>query len=99
MKEFNKKSSDDSATNSNDLDLNAVYDVPLKVSVVLGKTEMKLNQILKLTKGSVIELDKKVGEPVEFYVSDRLIAKGEVVLVDDKIGITLTELIRSEKII
>ncbi|MDZ5761972.1 Flagellar motor switch protein FliN [Candidatus Cyrtobacter comes] len=97
MQDFAKNASSNK-TESKELDLHAVYDVPLKVSVVLGKTEMRLNQVLKLTKGSLVELDKKVGEPVDLYVSDRLIARGEIVLVDDKIGITLMELVKSENI-
>ncbi|MDA0938731.1 MAG: flagellar motor switch protein FliN [Proteobacteria bacterium] len=79
--------------------LEAVYDVPMKVSVVLGSTSLKIGQALKLSKGSIIELDRKVGDPVDLYVGDRLIARGEVVLVDNKVGLTLTELVQSEKII
>lgn len=81
-----------------ELNMQAVYDIPLKVKVILGSTELKLNQILKLSKGAVVELDKKVGDPVEFLVGDRLIARGEIVLVDNKIGITLTELAKSEQL-
>jgi flagellar motor switch protein FliN/FliY len=79
-----------------DVDLKAVYDVPLSISAVLGKSVMKVHQLVKLTRGSVIELDKKVGEAVDVFINDRLVAKGEIVLIDNKIGITLTELIKKD---
>ena len=79
-----------------DVDLQVVYDVPLSVSAVLGRASMKVNQLVRLSRGSVIELDKKVGDPVDIFVNDRLVAKGEIVLVDNKIGITLTELVSKE---
>lgn len=79
-----------------DVDLQVVYDVPLNVSAVLGRASMKVNQLVRLSRGSVIELDKKVGDPVDIFVNDRLVAKGEIVLVDNKIGITLTELVSKE---
>lgn len=79
-----------------EVDLKAVYDVPLSISVVLGKAVMKVNQLVKLTRGSVVELDRKVGESVDVFVNDRLVAKGEIVLIENKIGVTLTELIKSE---
>ena len=77
-------------------DIQAVYDVPLQVSAVLGKSSMKVQQLLKLSRGSVVELDKKVGDAVEVFINDRLVAKGEIVLVENKIGITITELIKKE---
>ncbi len=77
--------------------LEAVYDVPVKVSVVLGTTNMQVNQLLKLGRGAVIELDRKVGEPIDIFVNNRLIARGEVVVVEDRIGVTMTEIIKSEK--
>jgi flagellar motor switch protein FliN/FliY len=81
---------------TNDVNLQVVYDIPLQISAVLGKAEMKVNQLVKLSRGAVIELDRKVGDAVDIYVNDRLVAKGEIVLVDNKIGITLTELIQKE---
>ena len=77
-------------------DIQAVYDVPLEVSAVLGKASMKVQQLVKLARGSVVELDKKVGDAVEVFINDRLVAKGEIVLVENKIGITITELIKKE---
>lgn len=76
--------------------LEAVYDIPVQVSAVLGHTEMQVSQLLKLGRGAVVELDRKVGEPVDIYVNNRLVARGEVVIVEDKIGITMTEIIRPE---
>jgi len=79
------------------LSLETVYDIPVQVTVVLGRTTMQVNQLLKLGRGAVIELDKKVGEPIDIFVNNRLIARGEVVVVDDRIGVTMTEIIKSEK--
>src|ERR1700719_2778490 len=61
-------------------DLEAVFDVPVTVSAVLGKSAMEVSQLLKLGKGTVVELDRKVGEAIDIYVNDRLVARGEVVL-------------------
>ncbi|MGE3770022.1 MAG: flagellar motor switch protein FliN [Bdellovibrionales bacterium] len=77
-------------------DLEAVYDVPVKVQAVLGATSMPVKNLLRLGRGAVIDLDRKVGEPVDIYVNNRLVARGEVVVVDDRLGITMTEIIKSE---
>lgn len=77
--------------------LETVYDIPVQVSVVLGKTNMQVNQLLKLGRGAVIELDRKVGEPIDIFVNNRLVARGEVVVVEDRIGVTMTEVIKAEK--
>jgi len=76
--------------------LSAVYDVPVTVTAVLGKAVMPIGQLLRLGRGAVVELDRKVGEPVEIYVNNRLVARGEVLLVDDHLGITMTEIVKSE---
>ncbi|NBX85702.1 MAG: flagellar motor switch protein FliN [Proteobacteria bacterium] len=75
--------------------LEAVYDVPVTVKAVLGTTAMNISQLLKLGRGAVVELDKKVGDAVDIYVNDRLVARGEVVLMDDKLGVTMTEIVKS----
>ncbi|MDW8125266.1 MAG: flagellar motor switch protein FliN [Geminicoccaceae bacterium] len=74
----------------------AVYDVPVRLSAVLGRASMPVGRLLRLGRGAVVELDRKVGEPVDVYVNDRLVARGEVVVVDDRLAVTLTELVRSE---
>jgi flagellar motor switch protein FliN/FliY len=76
-------------------DLEAVFDVPVTVSAVLGKSAMEVSQLLKLGKGTIVELDRKVGEAIDIYVNDRLVARGEVVLVDDRLGVTMTEIIKT----
>ena len=75
-------------------DLEAVYDIPVKVSAILGKSKIKVSQVLKINKGTIIELDKKVGEAIDIYVNNNLVARGEVVVVDDKLGITMTEIVK-----
>jgi flagellar motor switch protein FliN/FliY len=68
-----------------------VLDVPLKVTVELGRTKLLVNDLLQLGQGSVIELDKMAGEPMEIYVNDKLVAMGEVVVVNEKFGVRLTD--------
>ena len=77
-------------------DLAPVFDVPVNISAVLGKAHMSVAQLLKLAQGSVLELDRKVGEAIDIYVNNRLVARGEVVIVDDRLGVTMTEIIKSE---
>jgi flagellar motor switch protein FliN/FliY len=78
-------------------DLEAVFDVPVQVSAVLGRARMDVGELLRLGPGSVLELDRKVGEAIDIYVNNRLVARGEVVLVEDKLGVTMTEVIKAEK--
>ena len=78
-------------------DLEAVFDVPVQVSAVLGRTRMEIGDLLKLGPGTVLELDRKVGEAIDIYVNNRLVARGEVVLVEEKLGVTMTEIIRAER--
>ena len=77
-------------------DLAPVFDVPVNISAVLGKSYMSVAQLLKLGQGSVLELDRKVGEAIDIYVNNRLVARGEVVVVDERLGVTMTEIIKSE---
>ena len=76
--------------------LGAIYDVPVQVSAVLGKTSMPISQLIRLGRGAILELDRKVGESVDVVVNNRLVAKGEVVIIDERIGITMTEIIKSD---
>lgn len=78
-------------------DLEAVFDVNVNVSAILGKSRMEVSQLLKLTKGSVVELDRKIGEAIDIFVNDRLVARGEVVLVEDRLGITMTEIVKGDR--
>ena len=84
-------------TKDPELTLEALYDVPVQISVVLGKTSMQLNQLLKLGRGAVIELERAVGEPIDVFVNDKMVAKGEIVIVDNKLGVTLTEVVPVDK--
>lgn len=74
----------------------AIYDVPVHVSAVLGKTSMPISQLIRLGRGAILELDRKVGESIDIVVNNRLIAKGEIVIVDERIGVTMTEIIKSD---
>ena len=75
-------------------DLAPVFDVPVAISAVLGRSTMSVAQLLQLTQGSVLELDRKVGEAIDIYVNNRLVARGEVVIVDERLGVTMTEIIK-----
>ena len=77
-------------------DLEAVFDVPVRISVVLGRTKMPVSALLRLDTGTVIELDRQVGEAVEIFVNERLVARGEIVLVENKLGVTMTEIIKPQ---
>jgi flagellar motor switch protein FliN/FliY len=82
----------------NQRDLDAVYDIPVQVSAVLGRATMQVSQLLKLGRGAVVELDRKLGEAVDIYVNNRLVARGEVVMVDDnRLGVTMTEIVKADR--
>jgi flagellar motor switch protein FliN len=89
------------ASSDNDIhsavELEAVFDVPVRVQAVLGKSTMEVNQLLKLSPGSVIELDRRVGEAIDIFVNNRLVARGEVVIVDEHLGVTMTEIVKQDK--
>ena len=79
-------------------ELEAVYDIPVTVSAVLGKATMQVSQLLKLGRGAVVELDRKLGEAIDIYVNNRLVARGEVVMVDDtRLGVTMTEIVKADR--
>jgi flagellar motor switch protein FliN/FliY len=79
-------------------DLGAVYDIPVTVSAVLGKATMQVNQLLRLGRGAVVELDRRLGEAIDIYVNNRLVARGEVVMVDEtRLGVTMTEIVKVDR--
>ncbi len=78
-------------------ELEAVFDVPVHVSAVLGRTRMDVGNLLRLGPGTILELDRKVGEAIDIFVNNRLVARGEVVLVKDRLGVTMTEIIKAER--
>ena len=78
--------------------LESVLDVPVKVSAVLGKKRIAIADLMALDAGSVIELDRRVGEPIDLYINDTLIARGELVMIDGALGVTMTEIVRTNKV-
>ena len=76
-------------------DLKPVFDVPVSVQAVIGRTTLEVSKLLELGEGSVLELDRRVGEAIDIYVNSRLVARGEVVIVDDRLGVTMTEIIKN----
>ncbi|MDB5359992.1 MAG: fliN [Rhodospirillales bacterium] len=93
----NRMPAADGKSPQNAKELEAVYDIPVQVSAVLGRATMQVSQLLKLGRGAVVELDRKVGEAIDIYVNNRLVARGEVVVVDDRLGVTMTEIVKSER--
>ncbi len=76
-----------------EMNLDFILDIPLELSVELGKTKMLVNDLLQLGQGSIIELNKLAGESLEVYINHKLIARGEVVVVNEKFGVRLTDVI------
>jgi flagellar motor switch protein FliN/FliY len=76
-------------------DLEAVFDVPVRISVVLGRARIPVSSLLKMDVGTVVELDRQVGEAVEIFVNERLVARGEIVLVENRLGVTMTEIVKA----
>jgi flagellar motor switch protein FliN/FliY len=95
--DMNSLPDDGGDSNRGAADLEAVFDVPVQVSAVLGRAKMDVGDLLKLGPGTVLELDRKVGEAIDIYVNNRLVARGEVVLVEEKLGVTMTEVIKAER--
>ncbi len=89
----NEDSPDRILTRTDFSKLKMILDVPLKVSVEIGRTKMLVNDLLQLGQGSVIELDKIAGEPMEILINDKLVAMGEVVVVNEKFGVRLTDVV------
>ena len=78
--------------------LSAVYDIPVQLAAVLGRASMPVSQLLRLGRGAVVALDRKVGEPIDIFVNNRLVARGEVVMVDDsRLGVTMTEIVKADR--
>ncbi|MCJ7602812.1 MAG: flagellar motor switch protein FliN, partial [Desulfobulbaceae bacterium] len=84
---------DSGTTHTSSQNLDFLLDIPLDVSVELGRTNMIIDKMLHLTQGSVVELEKTAGEPVEIFVNRKLLGKGEVIVVNDRFGVRITEII------
>jgi flagellar motor switch protein FliN len=82
---------------SRQVDLSLLLDVPLQVTVELGRTRMTIESLLKLTQGSVVELNQIVGEPLNIYVNNRLMARGEAVIMKDKFAMRIVDVISPER--
>jgi len=93
--EASKKSDPEPPTEKSVTDLEAIFDVPVRVSVILGRSKIPVADLLKMDIGTVVELDRQVGEAIEIYVNDKLIARGEIVLVENRLGVTMTEIIKA----
>lgn len=78
-------------------DLEQVFDVPVTVSAVLGSSRIAVGDLLQVAPGTVLELDRRVGEAIDIFVNERLVARGEVVVVEDRLGVTMTEIIKSDR--
>jgi flagellar motor switch protein FliN/FliY len=95
--EKSKSETKEIAQPSEALNLHFILDIPLEVSVELGRTRITIHELLQLGQGSVIELNKLAGEPLEILVNQKLVARGEVVVVNEKFGIRLTDIISADE--
>ncbi len=95
QKELNLEESKGRKELNNNNNLQRILDVPVTISAELGRTRMVINELLQLGQGAVIELDKLAGEPLEILVNDRLVARGEVVVVNQKFGVRLTSIVNA----
>lgn len=86
-------SSENGSGQNKKYDLGLILDIPLDISVELGKAKIPVNELLQLGQGSILELTKPVGEPLDIYVNNKLVAKGEVVILDDKFGIRVADIV------
>ena len=81
----------------NDANIGLILDVPLQITVELGRTQKSIKEVLELTNGSIVELDKLAGEPVDIKVNGQFLAKGEVVVIDENFGVRITEIVSPEE--
>jgi len=93
----NQLSDEGKPRNPQDLDMDMVLDIPVTISMEIGRTKINIRNLLQLSQGSVVELDRLAGEPMDVLVNDTLIAHGEVVVVNDKFGIRLTDVISADE--
>lgn len=87
-------SAPDDGVDHSAVELAPVFDVPVHIQAVLGRAHVDVATLLRLARGSVLELDRKVGEAIDIFVNNRLVARGEVVIVEDRLGVTMTEIIK-----
>jgi len=88
-----KRQEENESAHGNNYDMDLILDIPLDVSVEFGRTKMIVNDLLQLGQGSIVELDKPVGDSLRIFINNKLIAKGEVVVMDEKFGIRVTDII------
>lgn len=94
--QFTELSSETTARSTDDqMNMQLLLDIPLEIVVELGRTKKKISEVLELSSGSILELDKVAGEPVDVYVNNKLVAKGEVVVIDEYFGVRITEIAQS----
>lgn len=94
--QFTELASDDFGQSLNEkMNLDLLLDIPLEIVVELGRTKKKISEVLELTSGSIVELDKMAGEPVDVYVNNKLIAKGEVIVIEEHFGVRIKEICQS----
>ncbi|MCX8022117.1 MAG: flagellar motor switch protein FliN [Syntrophorhabdaceae bacterium] len=76
-----------------ELDIDSLLDIPVEISVEIGRTKMAIGELLSLSKGSIVELNRIAGEPVDIYVNEKLLGKGEIVVANERLGVRVTEIV------
>jgi flagellar motor switch protein FliN len=93
MEEFLVENQQTGGSRKLELNMDSLLDIPVEISVEIGRTKMAIGELLSLSKGSIIELNKIAGESVEIYVNDRLLGKGDIVVVNERLGVRITEIV------
>ena len=93
MEEFVDESQQAASGKKFEMNINSLLDIPIDISVEIGRTKLPIGELLSLTKGSIVELNRIAGEAADIYVNDRLLGKGEVVIVNERLGIRIVEII------
>jgi flagellar motor switch protein FliN/FliY len=93
MEEFLVENQQTGGSKKLELNMDSLLDIPVEISVEIGRTKMAIGELLSLSKGSIIELNKIAGESVEIYVNDRLLGKGDIVVVNERLGVRITEIV------
>ena len=99
MEEFAAENQTASMTKKFELNMDNLLDIPVDISVEIGRTKMSIGDLLALSKGAIVELNRLAGEPVDVYVNDKLLGKGEIVVVNERLGVRVTEIVTPKEMV
>jgi flagellar motor switch protein FliN/FliY len=99
MEEFVTENQTTSSTKKLELNMDTLLDVSVEISVEIGRTKMSIGELLALSKGSIVELNRLAGESVDVYVNEKLLGKGEIVVVNERLGVRVTEIVTPKEMV